>query len=138
MDRRCPQNVYIGIGLLQDWRWIICQRGYANIVPSKGDVVYGLMYEINPEDEATLDRYEGVPTSYEKKMLTIEHLSVGGKIFKEKTLEVLVYVNDTLKTESRPVTEYIYRMNMGIKDAIAEGVPQDHINKYLRPFIPEE
>jgi len=112
-------------------RWIISQRGYANIIPSEGDIVYGLLYELNEADERVLDRYEGVPNSYQKHMLTIEQPE--GKAF-----EGLVYVNLSLTDESRPKTEYIYRMNQGIRDAIEEGVPEEYIDKYLRPFIPRE
>lgn len=97
--------------------------------------MYGLVYRINAKDEKLLDGYEGVPIAYEKKMLTVEHLGVGGE---QSKIRALVYVNDTLKEEGPIRTEYIYRMNMAIKDAIAEGVPQEYIDKYLRPFVPEQ
>lgn len=72
MARRCPESRYIGIAHLQDYRFQINQRGYANILPSRGDHVEGLVYLLNSNDEATLDRYEGVPVAYQKHNLTLE------------------------------------------------------------------
>ena len=62
MDNRCPSNSKIGIGKLQGYRWIITQRGYANVVKSSNDDVWGVIYEISIIDEEKLDVYEGVST----------------------------------------------------------------------------
>ncbi|KAF5879268.1 uncharacterized protein Bfra_006474 [Botrytis fragariae] len=32
MQTRCPDSTCVGIGVLQDYRWIVNQRGYANII----------------------------------------------------------------------------------------------------------
>lgn len=56
----------------------------------------------------------------------------------EEVIETLIYVDVVRKTDAPPKTEYIYRMNMAIADAIKEGVPKTYIDKYLRPFIPEQ
>ncbi|KAF7954986.1 uncharacterized protein EAE97_000245 [Botrytis byssoidea] len=32
MQTRCPDSTYVGMGILQNHRWIVNQRGYANIV----------------------------------------------------------------------------------------------------------
>ncbi|TGO66710.1 hypothetical protein BELL_0938g00010 [Botrytis elliptica] len=32
MKTRCPDSTYVGTGVLQNYRWIVNQRGYANIV----------------------------------------------------------------------------------------------------------
>ncbi|KAF2790368.1 AIG2 family protein, partial [Melanomma pulvis-pyrius CBS 109.77] len=60
MARRCPNSKYIGRATLPHYRWMINQRGYANVVPSNGDWVEGLVFEIDSEDERRLDRSEGV------------------------------------------------------------------------------
>lgn len=63
-------SVPVAIGRLERHSWIICERGYANVValPSKqsdtaalGDdeIVWGVLYNMQPEDEARLDMYEG-------------------------------------------------------------------------------
>ena len=114
-------------------KWIINVRGYANIIPSKGDVVYGLMYQLTPADERSLDIYEG--TTYEKQIIPVNFQRTNGD-GEPEVVEALIYVDVERKSESHPRTEYIYRMNMGIEDAQKEGVPGDYIDKYLRPFIP--
>jgi len=43
----------------------------ANIVESPCEVVYGVLYEISKSDEERLDRYEGYPKSYQKKMVKV-------------------------------------------------------------------
>ncbi|TGO36988.1 hypothetical protein BHYA_0109g00240 [Botrytis hyacinthi] len=32
MKTRCPDSTYVGVGVLQNYRWIVNRRGYANIV----------------------------------------------------------------------------------------------------------
>lgn len=46
---------------------MINQRGYANVVPSNGDWVEGLVFEIDSEDERRLDKNEGI-----EKLLYVE------------------------------------------------------------------
>ncbi|KAI0250085.1 hypothetical protein BJV78DRAFT_1128594 [Lactifluus subvellereus] len=139
MKRRCPENRYVGVGVLRDWCWIINERGYANIIPSPGDHVYGLMYELSAQDEEWLDGYEGVPLDYEKKTIPLELItsSSNGETV-NRTVDTLVYVDLARTRRDLPKTEYIHRINMGVKDALQEGVPQSYIDKYVRPFIPPE
>ncbi|KAL5339287.1 hypothetical protein BJX70DRAFT_161515 [Aspergillus crustosus] len=88
MRLRCTHNPDlsahpVALAALDSWRWLICQYGYANAVPpqglrvgkeiSEGDNVpdsisesipeggvFGILYEMSPEDEKILDGYEGV------------------------------------------------------------------------------
>ncbi|KAF5584830.1 AIG2 family [Fusarium subglutinans] len=72
MKRRCPGSKFIGSGKLADHRWQINERGYANVTESQGHWVEGLVYEINPRDEARLDINEGVSKdAYQKKYMTV-------------------------------------------------------------------
>ncbi|KAL3465129.1 hypothetical protein BJX64DRAFT_253175 [Aspergillus heterothallicus] len=73
----------VAIAALDDWRWLICQFGYSNVVPpeflrvgrqtSEGTAVpeskapsipeggvFGVLYEMDAADERVLDGYEGV------------------------------------------------------------------------------
>ena len=117
-----------------DRRWIINDRGYANIIPSPGDIVYGLVYELTPSDESSLDKYES--STYEKLHIPVDLVPKDDAV-RRRSVESLIYVDVERKKESKPVEEYIYRMNMGIRDALKEGIPASYINKYLRSFIPE-
>ncbi|KAL2832267.1 hypothetical protein BJY01DRAFT_226052 [Aspergillus pseudoustus] len=99
MRIRCTHNptlsAYpVAIAVLDRWRWLICQFGYANVVPpedfrvglqiGEGDAVpdskapslpdggvFGVVYEMDAADEGVLDGYEGVdqcaPDSTEAK-----------------------------------------------------------------------
>lgn len=135
MKRRCPESNFVGVALLRDWRWMVTIRGYANVVPSTGDVVYGLVYELSAEDEMILDRYEGVPISYVKETFSLEYVGVEeGAVGK---FDGLVYVDVERVVDDKPKAEYIHRMNMGIKDALIKGVPETYIDSSLRPFIPK-
>lgn len=59
-------SVPVAIARLDSHAWIICQRGYANVValpPSNSatdeNTVWGVIYNMDPVDEARLDMYEG-------------------------------------------------------------------------------
>ena len=125
MDNRCPDNVKVGIGVLHGYRWIITTRGYANIIKSPDDDVWGVVYKISSNDEEALDRHEGVNQGlYNKKYLEI---SIPGEV-----QECLVYLDQIIQ-EGLPDTEYISRINKGIIDA---NLPPNYVNKYLRGKIP--
>jgi gamma-glutamylcyclotransferase len=113
--------------------------GYATIIPSKGDQVYGLMYEISVKDEEVLDKCEGVPNEYVKRIVPLELItsSSNGETT-TGTLDTLVYIDVDRTKRDRPRTEYIHRMNMAMKDALEKGVPQSYIDTYIRLFIPPE
>ncbi|KAJ5273914.1 hypothetical protein N7478_009039 [Penicillium angulare] len=85
MKQRCIINPNlsgkpVAIAILPKWRWLICEAGYANVLPPAGlrvgaqksdvaskipisgseDAVYGVLYKMDLQDEAILDGYEGV------------------------------------------------------------------------------
>ncbi|EAW10888.1 gamma-glutamylcyclotransferase family protein [Aspergillus clavatus NRRL 1] len=84
MRLRCTANPArsakpLAIARLDHWRWMICQAGYANVLPPAGlrvgqqvrdgehvpvsgaqDAVFGVLYAMDPDDEFLLDGYEGV------------------------------------------------------------------------------
>ncbi|PYI32791.1 hypothetical protein BP00DRAFT_308316, partial [Aspergillus indologenus CBS 114.80] len=84
MATRCVHNpassVPLAIARLPHWRWLICQQGYANVLPPpdlrvgpqtgvRGDevpvagaeeAVYGVLYAMDERDERLLDGFEGV------------------------------------------------------------------------------
>lgn len=130
MKRRCPSSKYIGIATLRDWKWIINNRHVANIIPSPGDIVYGMIYSLTPKDEEALDGFESVPYAYVKNIFEVE-MADGEKV------DSLVYVDVKRLDEDTPRAEYVGRMNYAISDALEKGIPKDYVDKYLRPFIPE-
>lgn len=117
MDLRCPTSEYLGIARLNGYKWIINDRGYANVVQvsnhsttedtdeaNKGSkeyehVVFGLVYSLKEEDEKRLDKNEGVPVAYTKEDLPCDFWpSHGGKwvdVSKKpsKKEDMLVYID---------------------------------------------
>lgn len=76
---------------LKGFKWIIYQRGFANIVEvdsykeegtekgEEGDYrneVWGMMYSLEEEDEKLLDEREGVPVAYRKEWIECEFWTV--------------------------------------------------------------
>ncbi|KAL6710906.1 hypothetical protein ACN47E_006781 [Coniothyrium glycines] len=97
MHIRCPHSKYMGIARLNNYRWLINDRRYANVVAASKDgpiptahadhgasssisatrseyaaVVFGLVYSLTAADEGQLDRNEGVPVAYTKEMLACD------------------------------------------------------------------
>jgi hypothetical protein len=149
MIKRCPASSYLGIARLNGYRWLINNRGYANVVEPKpdnktdADAVWGLVYSLQADDEERLDLNEGVPYAYTKEDLVVDYwpTSNGSKSDTDgEAMEqtMLVYIDRKRVKPDRPKKEYIYRMNMGIKDAVAAGVPQKYVDEVMREFIPDE
>jgi gamma-glutamylcyclotransferase (GGCT)/AIG2-like uncharacterized protein YtfP len=125
MDTRCPGHHYFGRGILKGYRWSISARGYANIIRSDGEEVYGIVYRINEDDEASLDKAEGVhKSSYRKETLLVE--------VERTRYQCLVYV-DPVVAEGEPKEEYIVRINKAVADA---GLPLEYVDRYIRKFVP--
>lgn len=152
MEQRCPTSKYLGVARLNDYRWIINSRGYANVVEIQEELtmqdsaaasgkkymneVWGLVYSLEEADEKRLDRNEGVPVAYTKEVLEVDFWDkMSGKKRPEKSRQ-LVYINRNLTEPDEPMEEYVYRMNMGIKDALKEGVPKGYVDAVMRRFIP--
>lgn len=102
------------------------------------DCVYGLMYTLEPEDEALLDRAEGVPRAYTKHDLDIEIIkNKEGKEGRE-TVKALVYVDEIRKGTGTCKEEYMGRMNRGIRDAVEKGIPGWYVEGVLRKWVRDE
>ena len=149
MTTRCPTSTYLGVARLPHYTWRINTRGYANVVsapsssPNYSDSVYGLVYGLLPLDEQQLDRNEGVPVAYTKEWIKCDFWpgGVGEKIDTEmepkERREMLVYVDRKRTTPDVPREEYVYRMNRGIRDALALGVPEGYVRDVMRKYIPK-
>jgi hypothetical protein len=53
-----------------------------------------------------------------------------------RTVSMLVYVDRVRTAEGKPKTEYVDRMNFGIRDAVRLGVPGGYVESVMRRFIP--
>ena len=157
MSLRCPNSIFEGIGRLDDYEWIINDRGYANVVASsllglehtdKNWGVWGMIYMLTSADEERLDSNEGVPHIYGKELLDVNFWSAEGGEAGCRSIDVekdesekrkmLVYVDYNRTTPSKPKEEYIYRMNQGVADAVKAGIPEEYVKGVVRKYIPEE
>lgn len=142
---------------------MINNRGYANVVQVDNNterqtesvtksttesetesVAYGLVYQLSSSDEKRLDINEGVPFAYTKEHLSTEFwparqdnemIDISDD---PQLLKMLVYIDRDRTKDEAPKQEYIYRMNMGINDAVGLGLPQEYVKRVMRPFIPEK
>jgi len=75
--------------------------GYANIITKKSSVVEGVIYKTANDSIKKLDRFEGFPKHYEKKIMTVEtpHGFIDCVVYvanEEKTLDGLCPENEYL------------------------------------------
>jgi hypothetical protein len=48
-------------------------RGFATVVNTPGSLTWGVLWEVSPSDERSLDRYEGVAEGlYRREILTVQ------------------------------------------------------------------
>lgn len=126
MRSRCPESRLVGRGRLDGYRWLITGRGYASIVVSSDDTVYGSVYLLSKTDERLLDRYEGVSQGhYRKEQVEVE---VEGEL-----LRCLTYI-DPVEQPGQPQAEYVDRINSGLADA---KLPQEYVTGQIRRFVPD-
>ena len=116
MRARCAGAQEIGVGRLQDHRFIIMQNGYASVLRAPGAVVHGLVWRITPRDLAALNAYESVDSGlYRRATLPV---AIG-----DKTARALVYLGGE-EREGRPRPGHVEL----VVDAAREcGLPDDYV-----------
>ena len=65
MARRCPTAYFVGPYYLKGWQ--LAFGHHATIIPKRGHVVPGALWQITVEDLIALDRYEGFPHYYRRR-----------------------------------------------------------------------
>ncbi len=74
MQERCPTAKVVGKDILKDMRLRfrgLFGNAVATIEPESGFSVPVLIYKVLPEDEKSLDHYEGWPTLYRKEEIAV-------------------------------------------------------------------
>lgn len=69
MQYRCPNSRVLNVAFLEDHRLVF--RFHADVEPCADCFVEGLLWEINDEDFKALDRYEGFPNYYIRKLCRV-------------------------------------------------------------------
>ena len=58
MKRRCPGARAIGPAVLEGHRFFVGIDGWGSVIPSNGDSVHGVLWQVTPRDIAALHAYE--------------------------------------------------------------------------------
>ena len=106
MKGRCSDSHPVAKVKLKDYKLVF--NRVADIIESKGDVVYGAIYEVSDKDIKCLDRYEGYPRLYTKINVTVE--DEFGEIY-----DAFVYVM-VLKVRMEPSESYFNIIKQGFGD----------------------
>jgi len=130
MATRCPTAKYIGPALLKGWKLLF--RGtegnaVATIEPDKDGEVPAVLWELYPEDEAALDRYEGYPYLYRKE--TVEAIHQG------KPARAMVYVMNPGRKLGKPGAWYNRVIRQGYE---AAGFDIFLLDRAVRESLPDK
>ncbi|KAI1383859.1 uncharacterized protein F4822DRAFT_417848 [Hypoxylon trugodes] len=118
-------------------------EGAQTVENKETEGLYGVLFSLDPVDQAPLDMCEGVPWAYEKRNLDVTLLPKQNTKFatklEPKTVRALVYIDFKRVTPGKPKDEYIDRINRGVEEAtIKWNFPKSYVDVIIRPFIPEK
>ena len=105
MRWRCPSAKVIGTAELKGWELLFkgSKTGsYLTIEPKDGSSVPVAVWAVSAPDEANLDRYEGFPSFYYKKELTLDITGIKtGKVHRRKAFVYIMHEKRPLGIPSR-------------------------------------
>ena len=128
MEYRCPDASVVGPVVLEGWELLFRRGGFATIAPKEGETVQGLLWSITQACERSLDRYEGYPRFYDKKMVTVRD-SEG------RSLSVMAYIMDDRFREPMLPAESYYN---GILEGYQQnGLPVSALKKAWEHAVQE-
>ena len=113
--KRCPRAKFVSAAKLRDHDLTFDRSstvwggGTADLKPTPGAVVEGVLWEIGEQDLKDLDQYEGVPKEYIRKTVPVE-----GK--DGKTLQAAVYVVAQPGGYRPPSKKYIRLLIQGAEE----------------------
>lgn len=141
MACNCPDAKVIGTGEIKDYALLF--KSCATIEPRKGKRVQVLVWEISPEDEKSLDRYEGYPTLYYKKDLTLPVQITGTEVKQEMT--AMVYIMNERNRLASPSCYYYKMLADGyeefgfdktiLEQALADSIGNQAAGKFLNGYL---
>lgn len=108
MQMRCPDARVIGTATILDYRLLFkgSKTGsYLTIEPAPDFHVPVAVWDVSPQDELALDRYEGYPNFYYKKELTLP--ITGIRTGKVRVRKAFVYIMHEERKLGIPYTGYI-------------------------------
>ena len=120
MALRCPAAQVVGPVTLEGYELLFRGSGVATIGTKAGSTVHGLLWQLTPRCERSLDRYEGFPRLYDKEPVTVRDAQ-------GQELTVMAYVmTERYRTPAMP-SEFYYQ---GIEDGYRQnGLPVRELKK---------
>ncbi|HEV8149602.1 MAG TPA: gamma-glutamylcyclotransferase family protein [Gemmatimonadales bacterium] len=103
MGECCPTARWLGTAILAGHGFRIAAAGYGNAVAAPGETVYGVLWELEPADEAALDAFEGMGEGLYRKAHTTVCSADG------EELSAMLYL-PTDSAPGRPVAGYLERI----------------------------
>ena len=117
MQYRCPDARVVGTAELPGWRLMFKgskSGNYLTIERDEGSAVPVAVWAVSQQDEMNLDRYEGYPTFYYKKDLSVTlHEAEGGKC---RSVKAFVYIMHEERKLGCPSESYMERCREGYRD----------------------
>ena len=114
MTERAPDSKPKFIATLPNFKLTFTARavkpgGVASITPFRGEKVLGAVYEISEKDLKRLDGYEGYPTIYDRRKVTV---------WKEtnEAVEAVTYIKIDQSRALSPSPEYLAVIQQGYRD----------------------
>jgi gamma-glutamylcyclotransferase (GGCT)/AIG2-like uncharacterized protein YtfP len=120
--RRCPRAKDLGAVRLPGYRLAFTRYsrnrrgGSADVVPDNSSEVWGVLYEVDGDCMAAMDKVEGVPHAYRRETVAI----VDGE---GRRVEAITYVANRTG-EFRPNKSYL---TVILRGASAQSLPCDYI-----------
>jgi gamma-glutamylcyclotransferase len=164
MSRNFSSAQYVGRATITNYRWIINDRGVANIFYAPGNWVEGHVYSLSPKDADTLTDAKRSRGFYPKSRISVKlweapdalYGRTPGDLKDDRANKLLSRAdrrgenirehpprtdNDILVFASRssregwPNTTYAETINDGIRDARMLGMTDGYVERYLRQFV---
>lgn len=104
----------LGFRLTFNRRSTVDGTAKANLVESPGDVVWGVLFEIDPEGWVTVDEAEGGYVRREVRVVDDE----------ERSIAAQTYISTQLTDDPRPTESY---RRLIVEGALEHGLPEDYV-----------
>ena len=115
MLERCPDSKALLVATLPNYKLVFAgwsrqwRGGYATSKLSRGDKIFGAIYEVSERDLRRLDKYEGCPGNYDRMSVTV--FGENGK-----PIEAVIYIKSGRLEETQPSKEYLAVIQQGYRD----------------------
>lgn len=124
MSERCPGAIPIGSARLDGYKFALDRKGYATVVKSTGNHVWGFLWDISEDHKQNLDNAEGIHTdAYRDSYILVEQDTI--------QTEALIYISLREPNEGNRAPEY---EDMVIQGAMQRGLPDCYIQELRTCF----